>query len=295
MKRLGYLGPPGTFTEMAAVNYLEAKLDNSSRLEAYIDIERLIMAIADGEVPAGIVPIENSLEGSVNITLDYLAHKVNLKIQAEITLPIVHNLIVKPGVKLDEIEKVISHPQALAQCRDNIKKYLGDTEIVKVNSTAEAVNQLSSRNEAAIGSRLAARRNNLEISKAGFQDESRNWTRFVLLSRPGVNLEAGRARQALAASKTSIILAPVKNRPGILHELLEEFARKNINLTKIESRPTRKTLGDYLFFIDFEGDSQDREIKEILKNLRLKSSYFKVLGSYARLEFTSEELAVEYN
>ncbi len=295
MKRLGYLGPPGTFTEMAAVNYLEAKLDNSSRLEAYIDIERLIMAIADGEVPAGIVPIENSLEGSVNITLDYLAHKVNLKIQAEITLPIVHNLIVKPGVKLDEIEKVISHPQALAQCRDNIKKYLGDTEIVKVNSTAEAVNQLSSRNEAAIGSKLAARRNNLEISKAGFQDESRNWTRFVLLSRPGVNLEAGRARQALAASKTSIILAPVKNRPGILHELLEEFARKNINLTKIESRPTRKTLGDYLFFIDFEGDSQDREIKEILKNLRLKSSYFKVLGSYARLEFTSEELAVEYN
>lgn len=295
MKRLGYLGPPGTFTEMAAVNYLEAKLDNSSRLEAYIDIERLIMAIADGEVPAGIVPIENSLEGSVNITLDYLAHKVNLKIQAEITLPIVHNLIVKPGVKLDEIEKVISHPQALAQCRDNIKKYLGDTEIVKVNSTAEAVNQLSSRNEAAIGSRLAARRNNLEISKAGFQDESRNWTRFVLLSRPGVNLEAGWARQALAASKTSIILAPVKNRPGILHELLEEFARKNINLTKIESRPTRKTLGDYLFFMDFEGDSQDREIKEILKNLRLKSSYFKVLGSYARLEFTSEELAVEYN
>ena len=295
MKRLGYLGPPGTFTEMAAVNYLEAKLDNSSRLEAYIDIERLIMAIADGEVPAGIVPIENSLEGSVNITLDYLAHKVNLKIQAEITLPIVHNLIVKPGVKLDEIEKVISHPQALAQCRDNIKKYLGDTEIVKVNSTAEAVNQLSSRNEAAIGSRLAARRNNLEISKAGFQDESRNWTRFVLLSRPGVNLEAGRARQALAASKTSIILAPVKNRPGILHELLEEFARKNINLTKIESRPTRKTLGDYLFFMDFEGDSQDREIKEILKNLRLKSSYFKVLGSYARLEFTNEELAVEYN
>lgn len=295
MKSLGYLGPPGTFTEMAAVNYLEAKLDNSSRLEAYIDIERLIMAIAEGEVPAGIVPIENSLEGSVNITLDYLAHKVNLKIQAEITLPIIHNLIVKPGVKLDEIEKVISHPQALAQCRDNIKKYLGDTEIVKVNSTAEAVNQLSSRNEAAIGSRLAARRNNLEISKAGFQDESRNWTKFVLLSRPGVNLEAGRARQALAASKTSIILAPVKNRPGILHELLEEFARKNINLTKIESRPTRKTLGDYLFFMDFEGDSKDREIKEILKNLRLKSSYFKVLGSYARLEFTNEELAVEYN
>jgi len=93
MKSLGYLGPPGTFTEMAAVNYLEAKLDNSSRLEAYIDIERLIMAIAEGEVPAGIVPIENSLEGSVNITLDYLAHKVNLKIQAEITLPIIHNLI----------------------------------------------------------------------------------------------------------------------------------------------------------------------------------------------------------
>jgi len=295
MIRLGYLGPPGTFTEMAAVNYLEAKRDNSYRLEAYIDIERLIIAIAEGEVLAGIVPIENSLEGSVNITLDYLAHKVDLEIQAEITLPIIHNLIVKPGVELDEIEKVISHPQALAQCRDNIKKYLGSVEIIKVNSTAEAVNQLSSRNEAAIGSKLAARRNNLEISKAGFQDESRNWTRFVLLSRPGVNLEAGRSKQALAASKTSIILAPVKNRPGILYELLEEFARKNINLTKIESRPTRKTLGDYLFFMDFEGDSQDREIKEILKNLRLKSSYFKVLGSYARLEFTSEELAVEYN
>ena len=292
MQKIGYLGPPGTFTEMAAVNYLEDKRVKGASLEAYMDIERLIMAIGENEIPAGIVPIENSLEGSVNITLDYLAHKVNLEIQAEITLPIIHNLIVKPGVELADIEKVISHPQALAQCRDNIRKYLGDIETVKVSSTAEAVNQLSSSNEAAIGSRLAASRNKLEIIKEGFQDESRNWTRFVLLSRPGV---ASGVRQLSADKKTSIILAPIKNRPGILHELLEEFARKNINLTKIESRPTRKTLGDYLFFIDFDGDREDRQINEILKNLRLKSSYFKTLGSYDILEFSSEELAVEYN
>ena len=292
MQKIGYLGPPGTFTEMAAVNYLEDKRVKGASLEAYMDIERLIMAIGENEIPAGIVPIENSLEGSVNITLDYLAHKVNLEIQAEITLPIIHNLIVKPGVELADIEKVISHPQALAQCRDNIRKYLGDIETVKVSSTAEAVNQLSSSNEAAIGSRLAASRNKLEIIKEGFQDESRNWTRFVLLSRPGV---ASGVRQLSADKKTSIILAPIKNRPGILHELLEEFARKNINLTKIESRPTRKTLGDYLFFIDFNGDREDRQINEILKNLRLKSSYFKTLGSYDILEFSSEELAVEYN
>ena len=292
MQKIGYLGPPGTFTEMAAVNYLEDKRVKGDSLEAYMDIERLIMAIGENEIPAGIVPIENSLEGSVNITLDYLAHKVDLEIQTEITLPIIHNLIVKPGIKLDEIEKVISHPQALAQCRDNIRNYLDKVEIVKVNSTAEAVNQLSSSNEAAIGSRLAASRNKLEIIKEGFQDESRNWTRFVLLSRPGV---ASGVRQLSADKKTSIILAPIKNRPGILHELLEEFARKNINLTKIESRPTRKTLGDYLFFIDFDGDREDRQINEILKNLRLKSSYFKTLGSYDILEFSSEELAVEYN
>ena len=292
MQKIGYLGPPGTFTEMAAVNYLEDKRVKGDSLEAYMDIERLIMAIGENEIPAGIVPIENSLEGSVNITLDYLAHKVDLEIQTEITLPIIHNLIVKPGVELADIEKVISHPQALAQCRDNIRKYLGDIETVKVSSTAEAVNQLSSSNEAAIGSRLAASRNKLEIIKEGFQDESRNWTRFVLLSRPGV---ASGVRQLSADKKTSIILAPIKNRPGILHELLEEFARKNINLTKIESRPTRKTLGDYLFFIDFDGDREDRQINEILKNLRLKSSYFKTLGSYDILEFSSEELAVEYN
>ena len=259
---------------------------------AYIDIERLIMAIAEGEVPAGIVPIENSLEGSVNITLDYLAHKVDLEIQTEVTLPIIHNLIVKPGVEMAEIEKVISHPQALAQCRDNIRKYLGEVEIVKVSSTAEAINQINSGKVAAIGSRLAAQRKQLEIIKADFQDESRNWTRFVLLSKPGVKSEG---RQLSVERKTSIILAPVKNRPGILHELLEEFARRNINLTKIESRPTRKTLGDYLFFMDFEGDREDRQIGEILKNLRSKSSYFKVLGSYDLLEFTSENLAVEYN
>jgi len=292
MQKIGYLGPPGTFTEMAAVNYLEDKRVKGASLEAYMDIERLIMAIGENEIPAGIVPIENSLEGSVNITLDYLAHKVNLEIQAEITLPIIHNLIVKPGVELADIEKVISHPQALAQCRDNIRKYLGDIETVKVSSTAEAVNQISSKKAGAIGSRLAASRNKLEIIKEGFQDESRNWTRFVLLSRPGV---ASGVRQLSADKKTSIILAPIKNRPGILHELLEEFARKNINLTKIESRPTRKTLGDYLFFIDFDGDREDRQINEILKNLRLKSSYFKTLGSYDILEFSSEELAVEYN
>ena len=292
MQKIGYLGPPGTFTEMAAVNYLNEKLDNRAELEAYIDIERLIMAIAEGEVPAGVVPIENSLEGSVNITLDYLAHKVNLEIQAEINLPIIHNLIVKPGVELADIEKVISHPQALAQCRDNIRKYLGDIETVKVSSTAEAVNQISSKKAGAIGSRLAASRNKLEIIKEGFQDESRNWTRFVLLSRPGV---ASGVRQLSADKKTSIILAPVKNRPGILHELLEEFARRNINLTKIESRPTRKTLGDYLFFIDFEGDRDRKQIVDILKNLRSKSSYFKVLGSYDKLELTIDNLAVEYN
>ena len=292
MQKIGYLGPPGTFTEMAAVNYLEDKRVKGASLEAYMDIERLIMAIGENEIPAGIVPIENSLEGSVNITLDYLAHKVDLEIQTEITLPIIHNLIVKPGVELADIEKVISHPQALAQCRDNIRKYLGDIETVKVSSTAEAVNQISSKKAGAIGSRLAASRNKLEIIKEGFQDESRNWTRFVLLSRPGV---ASGVRQLSADKKTSIILAPIKNRPGILHELLEEFARKNINLTKIESRPTRKTLGDYLFFIDFNGDREDRQINEILKNLRLKSSYFKTLGSYDILEFSSEELAVEYN
>ncbi|MFN2363225.1 MAG: prephenate dehydratase [Halarsenatibacteraceae bacterium] len=292
MQKIGYLGPPGTFTEMAAVNYLDNKLANRARLESYIDIERLIMAIAEGQVPAGVVPIENSLEGSVNITLDYLAHKVDLEIQTEITLPIIHNLIVRPGVELDDIEKVISHSQALAQCRDNIRKYLGEVELVKVGSTAEAVNQVNSKYQAAIGSRLAATRNQLEIIKENFQDESRNWTRFVLLSKPGV--ESG-GRELSRDKKTSIILAPVKNRPGILHELLAEFARKDINLTKIESRPTRKTLGDYLFFIDFEGSKENRQTTEILKNLRIKSSYFKVLGSYDRLELTTENINVEYN
>lgn len=292
MNEIGYLGPPGTFTEMAANYYLERKPDKLADLKSYIDIEGLIMAIADGEVSAGVVPIENSLEGSVNITLDYLAHKVDLEIQTEIILPIIHNLIVKPGVDLSDIEKVISHPQALAQCRDNLNKYLDGIEILKVNSTAEAVQQVDSENIGAIGSRLAAKRNQLEIIKGNFQDESRNWTRFVLLSKPGVKTGG---RELSACKKTSIILAPVKNRPGILHELLDEFARRNINLTKIESRPTRKTLGDYLFFIDFEGDRENRQIAEILKNLRSKSSYFKVLGSYDKLELTAENLRVEHN
>jgi len=301
MKRLGYLGPPGTFTQLAAEELI-SRLDNYSRISCQ-EIPDLIQAVDRREIDLAVVPIENSLEGSVNVTLDYLAHKVSLQIVGEIILPINQQLIAGKGITISDIEEIYSHPQALAQCRDYLQKLSDSCQICRVSSTAEAVELVSRGQEdsatvrAAIGSRLAARLNQLEIIAADIQDNDSNWTRFVVLSRS----EDSRLEELISSEsaeekenyKTSIICSPIKNRPGILHEMLAEFASRNINLTRIESRPTRKMLGDYLFFIDFTGHLEQPQIKEIITGLKQKTSHLKILGSYSRLSAGLEQEDLE--
>ena len=275
MNRLAYLGPAGTFTEQAAREYIAEK---QVELIPYNDISSLIQAVAEEKEKYGIVPIENSIEGSVNITLDLLAHKVELKIRAEVVIPIEHNLIGHAETELSEIKKVLSHPQALAQCRDNLNSLLADFESVSVSSTAEAVQRIQDKDSswAAIGSTLVSKLNGLSILEQRIQDNLANWTRFVVLA------QQDGSEQALE-TKTSLICSPVKNRPGILYEILKEFAKRSIDLTKIESRPTREMLGDYLFFIDFEGDRSEKRVEQTLAALEDKTSFIKLLGSYPSL------------
>ncbi|MGM0471601.1 MAG: prephenate dehydratase [Bacillota bacterium] len=275
MKRLAYLGPPGTFTNQAAAYFIG---EQETKLIPYSDLKSLIKAVDNQEEQYGLVPIENSLEGAVNIVLDLLAHKVDLKIAAEVLMPINQYLIGQPGADLTEIDRVSSHWQALAQCRDTLDELLGDFETIDANSTSEAVCNIKDKpsNWSAIGSKLVAQLHNLEILAAKIQDQQTNWTRFVLLSD-----HDGQAKEAV---KTSLICSPLENQPGILHEILNEFAVRNINLTKIESRPARKMLGDYIFFIDFEGHREDPAVESALNNLADKTSLLKILGSYPQVK-----------
>ncbi|MBM7623203.1 prephenate dehydratase [Sporohalobacter salinus] len=279
MKRLAYLGPRGTFTNEAAKKFIGNK---DVELIPHCEIRTLVEAVANQQEKYGLVPIENSLEGSVNIILDLLAHKVDLKIQAEILMPINHNLIGCSGADLSLIEKVVSHRQALAQCRDNLKELIGDFDAVNSDSTAQAAHIIQQKEASwgAVGSRLVAELNGLDILASNIQDNESNWTRFVLLSEQD--------SKQTENSKTSLVCSPVKNRPGILYEILKLFAIQNINLTKIESRPARKTLGEYIFFIDFEGDRRDETVKEILKELEKKTLMLKILGSYRQFKFNEE-------
>lgn len=269
-KRYGYLGPKGTNSEEALYLYL-----GTSETEAlpYTGIEHVIGAIHQGEISHGLVPIENSIEGTVNLTLDLLAHEKLLKIVGEVNLHIRHHLLVKPGIKQQEITRIISHPQALAQCR----KYLHDSfpgiEILPVESTAEAARIISEGDGtiAAIGSIRAAQYYKLQILEEDIHDCKENRTRFIVISKEDDEMPE--------QAKTSLVLS-ITDRPGGLYEILKEFALANINLTKIESRPAKKSLGDYLFFIDLIGHPLDSDVKKCLEVIQDMTALFRILGSY---------------
>lgn len=269
--KLGFLGPQGTFTELAAQKYQGQVTEYSS----YPDLRSLVEGVKQEVIDGAIVPIENSLEGAVTLTLDLLVES-ELKINHEIIIPIEHNLLVTDEISLAEIDNVISHPQALAQCRSFLENNLTDYQIHSSNSTAEAVKKLSELDDswAAIGNLQAAKQYQLQVLKQGIQDNRENWTRFVLLSQDD-NSQTGQ-------DKTSLICSPLEDHPGALYEILHEFAQREINLTRIESRPAKKLLGDYIFFIDCEGHREESQLREVLQNLKSKTSWYKLLGSYPK-------------
>lgn len=273
--RVGFLGPEGTYSQEVA----RKLFGDTAVLLPYPSIDAVIRAVAAGEIHECVVPIENSLEGSVNVTLDTLAHEVELLIAGEIVMPVRHNLLVREAGRA--IKLILSHPQALAQCRRTLARLFPSAGYLAVESTAEAARRVAEGEAglAAIGSRNAADLYGLDIAAADIQDTTSNSTRFVTLRvRPAEEITSGRW-------KTSIVCQIDGSRPGSLYRILAEFAEREVNLTKIESRPARTGLGAYLFFLDMEGGSGEGRIREVLAAVEAKSVWFKNLGSYIVVEW----------
>lgn len=273
MSSMGYLGPRGTFTQ-EALEANAALRDSFKTLVPYTTIAEVLNAVEAGDVSNGIVPIENSIEGSVNMTLDTLAFDTHLYIEKELVHPIRHRLAVRPEVTRDRISGIVSHPHATAQCRRYLSRNFSQVPLIAANSTAEAALTVSNTEEplAAVTTELAAHVYGLEVLERDIEDYLSNATRFIVV---------GKERTApTGADKTSMVCFIHENRPGSLLEILTEFASRQINLTKIESRPTKKVLGEYYFFVDIDGHVEDGPVKDALGSLMGKLREIKLLGSY---------------
>lgn len=270
-RKIGYLGPAGTNTEEALLKYTG---NDCSERVACATINAVFSGVANGSLDLGLVPFENSTEGSVHLTLDLLAANNDLIICGEIVMPISHHLIARGGTTVDRVTRVLSHPQALAQCRQYIEKNLPGMEMAAMTSTAEAVLAVAESRDpwAAVGNPRAAELHGLKVIASDLQDCRENRTRFVVIGRESFPRVEGTYK--------SSILFTITDRPGGLYEILKEFALRNINLTRIESRPAKKNLGDYVFFVDMEGHQEEPEVRECLVAVRNQGATFKLLGSY---------------
>jgi len=273
--RLGYLGPNGTFTHEALTASRESADDELVALPTIYDT---VMAVHEGDVDRALVPIENSIEGSVNATLDALAVETeDVCIVGELVHPIRHCLIAREPMALADIHTVISIPQATAQCGRFIRAHLPDAAVLPANSTADAVRIVSESGDtvAALGNRLAAEIYGCAVLHAEVEDLSGNETRFVWLAPRG-----SRAGEQ-GPWKTSIVFWGVGDDvPGWLVRCLSEFAFRGVNLTLIESRPRKQGLGHYMFFADLEGRDSDHPVREAVDAVRAQTEELRVLGSY---------------
>jgi prephenate dehydratase len=283
--RIAYLGPEGTFSEEAALT--QARRDDAT-LVPFSSIPALVSAVETGLTERAMLPIENSLEGSVSFTLDLLIHETDLKIRNELVVPVRNNLVVVPGTKLDQIKSVTSHPQPLGQCRRFLERCLPGIDQVAALSTAAAVSTILETGEpsqAAIGTLRAAELYGGEVLARDIQDNRSNVTRFFLLARHDA--------EPTGFDRTSFCFNVKQNVPGAVHEVLTELATSNIQMTKIESRPTKSVLGDYTFLIDVEGHRTDPIIAGALDRIRERTARLKVFGSYPRFELTTLDDEIE--
>ena len=269
-RKIGFLGPQGTYSEEAAL------LHDASADRAYPTITSVGDAVVQGEIDEGIVPIENSLAGAVIFTLDVLIDQPTLFIRGEIDLPIEHYLLAKPGTDLSEIKVIYSHPQALAQCRGYLEKNFPKAEQMASLSTVLCITDSfeSKVPAAAISPRRASELYDVEILDRGIQDEESNVTRFAVLGLSD--------HQPTGRDKTSMAFTFEEDTPGLLYRVLREFGQRDINLFKIESRPTKKYLGEYIFLMDCAGHREESPMKEALAALSEPTSMLRVLGSYPR-------------
>ncbi len=273
--RVAFLGPAGTYTEEALLASSPGGVVHEPRSTVY----ETVMAVQSGETDRAVVPIENSLEGGVAATLDALAGEADrVRIVAEVVHPIRHHLIARRPLALDAVERVLSHPQATAQCARFLRASLAGAARVAATSTAEAVRAVSQSPEpwAALGSRLSAQLYGATVLAEGVEDHPDNLTRFVWLA-PAVSQEA----RPRGAAKTSVVFWGFNDSsPGALMGVLREFSDRHINLTKIESRPRRERLGHYMFFCDLDGHVLDEPVDGALGALSERVDTLRVLGSY---------------
>lgn len=270
---VAYLGPPGTFTEEALLS--QADLASADCFPVGTP-EDVLETVATGKATLGLVPIENSIVGTVSPTLDALVFEHNLLIQRELVLDIHLHLMALPGATLEGVSRVVSYPVALGQCRGWIAANLPGVETDAANSTAEAARHLGeggSLSSAVIAPALAAELYGLEVLSSDVEDHGGNQTRFVLMAKEGIPPATGHDRTTLACFQRS-------DKPGSLLAILEQFAARSINLTRLESRPTREKLGHYYFVVDLEGHVADEIVADCLRNLHAELPSVKFLGSY---------------
>lgn len=269
---IAHLGPSGTYAEAAALvysNWLTQNFHQESLLCPYPSIAQTLSAVASEQADLAIVPVENSIEGSVTTTLDTLWILDNLQIQRALILPISHALL-SHADEVEAIQTVYSHPQALAQCQDWLERHRPNAQLIPTNSTTEALQHLADDvNAGAISSQRAASLYKVPILAHPINDHPDNCTRFWVL---GLQPSIGGKHTSLAFS--------VHDMPGALVKPLDIFAQQGINLSRIESRPTKRSLGDYLFFIDLEADTRQSFVQSALAELRHHTDTLKVLGSY---------------
>ena len=264
----GYLGPKGSYSHLAIKYYAPDALHVEKKT-----FHQIIRDLEEGYLQGGILPIENSTEGAVTQVMDYLMETQSLKIQGEIIVKVNHNLLSVGGNK-ENINYILSHPQALAQCRGFLEKNYPKATLIDCGSTSDACKIANEKGEeyAAIANSQAAEEYYLNIHYRDIQDNVNNQTRFVIIGKKDT-LPTGR-------DKTSIVFGFDEDFPGSLYSVLREFAEANINLTRIESRPAKKEVGRYIFYIDFEGHKEDQKAKSVLKNIEILTNQLKILGSY---------------
>jgi len=265
--KVAFLGPQATFTHLAAMQ----QFGFSAQLVSQRNISAVFDEVQRGRADYGVVPVENSNEGAVTHTLDMFVES-DLKINAEILLEISHDLLSRSG-HLSAIRKVISHPQALGQCRTWLEENLPDVPLVDVSSTAQAA-QMAAEDEtaAAIASELSATLYGLQVVKKKIEDNANNVTRFLVIG--------SRNPAPSGHDKTSLMFS-VKDEPGILYRMLEPFSHNNLNLSKIESRPLKKKAWEYIFFLDLEGHIDQENVRKAVEELGTFCQFVKVLGSYS--------------
>lgn len=269
--KVAFLGPYATFTHDAALRYF----GQNAQYVPLRSISDIFDDVAKGRSDLGVVPVENSTEGVVSYTLDMFL-KYDLLISGEIILPITHCLISRLTRK-EDIRKIYSHPQAFAQCRQWIEKNLPHCVLIEVNSTAEAAEMAKKDEDAAsaIAGESASKIYDLNIVERNIQDVNENSTRFLII---------GKIKHKKTGNDKTSILFSIKDEPGALYNMLSPFAKRNINLTKIESRPVKTKAWEYVFFIDLDGHIDEKNVFDAVEELRMKSVFLKIIGSYPKFK-----------